>query len=275
MTRPLFVFVVVSMLATSCLHSTQRQDTAATAKLAQIDQSRSAWHTSRGPRQAVEYARAVHDALQSGAYRVAPRRWETDLPDSIKALDLATVTAGGDAAQLVAWRAVLLGDNAQPAEALQEFKRSLSIGPTYLAAAGLASYHAQTGDLESLHAVCSTTAPALSDSDRYDLMVACQHASNALTEEAGLPWASAADLEWYRAERERRRQRAEVEAQAAREKQQEDLSARRDQMMVNKMCREECAETASRCYANCNSIGYKACAYGCESREKQCRQTCE
>ncbi len=274
MTRLPPVLIFVALLATSCLPATNR-DTAATAQLARIDQSRSAWHTSRGPRQAVEFARAVHDALAAGAYRVDPRRWERDLPESIKALDLAASIAGGDAAQLVAWRAVRLGDNGQPAEALQEYRRSLSIGPTYLAAAGLAAYHGQSGDLPSLHTVCSSAAPELSDADRFDLMETCQRASKALTEEAGLPWASSADLEWYRAEQERRRQLAAAEAQAVRDKAKQDLGARREQMEVNKMCRDECSETESRCYASCGSVAYRACAYGCESRAKQCRQSCK
>ncbi|HUQ06540.1 MAG TPA: hypothetical protein VM261_28750 [Kofleriaceae bacterium] len=269
------ILIALVVLASSCLPSSRPQDGAATTQLTRIDQMHAEWLSSNGPRQAVAYARAVHEAVLSGAYRAQPTRWEADLPASIAALDEASAGAGADAAQLVAWRAVLLADNAQPDEAFAELTRSLSIGPTYLAAAGLAAHHGQAGAIDAVHAVCAETAPRLADDERFDLMAVCQEASNALTEEAGLPWASAEELVWYRAERERRRQAEAAEADAAHKRTQDDVGTRRDQMMVGKMCRDECAETASRCYADCGSVAYKACSFGCESREKQCRRTCE
>jgi hypothetical protein len=270
------LIVAITLAVTSCLPSTKSpRDTAAGAQLAQIDGARAAWLNDNGPRQAVDYARAVHEALGAGAYDLKPYRWGTDLPGSIAALDQAIPNAGADAARLVAWRAVLLSDNAQPEEARQEYERSLAIGPTYLAGAGLAAYHGRAGHLDAVHAVCARTAPQLGDDERFDLMEVCQRSSNALTDEAGLPWASAEDLAWYRAERERRRQVAAAEELAARQRKRDDVRERRDQMMVDKMCRDECAETARRCYADCGSVAYKACAYGCESRETQCRSTCK
>jgi hypothetical protein len=245
------------------------------ARLASIDGARAAWMSNHGPRQAVAYARAVHEALGAGAYQADPHRWRTDLPDSIQALDQATAVAGADAAQLVAWRAVLLADNAQPDDALNEYERSLALGPTYLAAAALAAYHGRAGRPDRVHAVCGETVARLTvDAERFDLMAACQQASNALTEETGLPWATPEQLAWYRAERQRRQQIAAAEADAARARQQDDLRARRDQMLVGKLCREECTDTASRCYADCGDIARDACSYGCESSEEQCLRRC-
>lgn len=277
MTRSSFVLLVaVALVPVACLSSSQRaHDTAAGAQLARIDTARTAWLNSNGPRQAVDYARAVHEALAAGAYRAQPYRWGTDLPESIRALDLAAPMAGPDAAQLVAWRGVLLADNAQPAEALQEYERSLSLGPTYLAAAALAAHHGRSGRVDAVHAVCGSTAPKLADAERFELMAACHQASNALSEESGLPWASPEQLAWFRAERGRRAQVAAAEAEAARQRQQDDVRAKRDQMLVDRMCRDECAETASRCDADCGSVAYEACAYGCESREERCLQSCK
>lgn len=277
MTRTAYALLVaVALLPVACLSSSQRaHDVAAGSQLARIDTARNAWLHSNGPRQALDYARAVHEALAAGAYQVQPYRWGTDLPESIKALDLAAPMAGHDAALLVAWRAVLLADNAQPAEALQEYERSLALGPTYLAAAALAAHQGRSGRIDAVHAVCSSTAPKLADTERFDLMVACHQASNAITEESGLPWASPEELGWFRAERARRAQMAVAQADAARQQQQDDVRAKRDQMMVDRMCRDECAETASRCDANCGSVAYEACSYGCESREKHCLQSCK
>lgn len=277
MTRSSFALLVfIALVPVACLSSSQRAyDTGAGTQLARIDTARTAWLSSNGPRQAADYARAVHEALATGAYSAQPYRWGTDLPESIKALDLAAPMAGADAAQLVAWRAVLLADNAQPVEALQEYERSLSLGPTYLAAAALAAHQGRSGRIDAVHAVCGATAPKLADAERFDLMAVCHQASNALTEEAGLPWASPEELAWFRAERGRRAQMAAAEAEAARQRQQDDVRAQRDQMMVDRMCRDECAETASRCYSDCGSVAYKACSYGCESREKQCLQSCK
>ena len=277
MTRTALALVLaVALVPAACLSTSQRaQDKAADAQLARIDTARSAWMNSNGPRQAVDYARAVHEALAAGAYNAQPYRWGTDLPESIKALDLAAPAAGPDAAQLVAWRAVLLADNAQPAEALAEYERSLAIGPTYIAASALAAHHGRSGRIDAVHTVCGGTAPKLAHAERFDLMAACHQASNALTEEAGLPWASAEELAWFRAERERRAQVAVAQAEAARQREQDDVRARRDQMLVDRMCRDECAETASRCDADCGSVAYEACSYGCESREKQCLQACK
>jgi hypothetical protein len=268
-------FFVLLVIAASCLPSSRPANHAATTQLARIDQMHAQWLANRGPRQAVAYARAVHDAVLTGAYQAQPTRWEADLPASIAALDDASASAGADAAQLVAWRAVLLADNAQPEEALAELTRSLSLGPTYLAAAELAVHHGRAGTIDAVHAVCRETAPALAEGERFDLMAVCQQASNALTDEAGLPWATPEELAWYRGEHERRRQVEAAEADAARQRAQDDVRARRDQMVVGKLCRDECAETASRCYAGCGSVAYKACSFGCESRETQCRRACE
>jgi len=248
----------------------------ATTQLARIDAARATWTTSMGPRQAVEYARAVHDAVAAGAYRANPFRWGTDLPGAIQALDGATPTAGSDAGLLVAWRAVLLADNAQPDDAVREYERSLSIGPTYLAAAALAAYYGRSGRVDQVHAVCGATVPRLTDdSERFDLMSACYQASNALSEEAGLPWASPEQLAWYRGERARRQQAAVTAANATRQKEQSELRDRRDQMIVGKLCREECNEKAARCYAGCGDVARNACEYGCRSREDRCLRACE
>lgn len=261
----------------ACLSSAARDPAAgaAAAQLAQIDRARVAWQTTAGPRQAVDYARAVHEALAAGAYRVDPHRWGVDLPDSIRALDQAAARAGGDEAHLVAWRGLLLADNAQPDDAAREFARSLALGPTALAAAGLATHHGRRGELAQLHAVCGEAAPRLVDGERFDLMVRCAEASNALSEEAGLPWASPDDLAWFRAERERRAQLAAAQAQAERAREREDLAARRDQMMVGQMCRDACAEELDRCYARCGNVARDACATGCQHRERVCREDCD
>ncbi|MBE7452820.1 MAG: hypothetical protein HS111_29255 [Kofleriaceae bacterium] len=139
MSKLTWLALIAPGLALVALLSSAARDPAAgaaAAQLAQIDRARVAWQTTAGPRQAVDYARAVHEALAAGAYRVDPHRLGVDLPDSIRALDQATARAGGDEAHLVAWRGLLLADNAQPDDAAREFARSLALGPTALAAAG-------------------------------------------------------------------------------------------------------------------------------------------
>jgi hypothetical protein len=271
--RALLIALVASI---SCFSSPSRTAPAAPSQLARIDAARAAWTSSPGARQAVDYARSVHDALGAGAYQADPFRWQQDLPGAIGALDAATLQAGGDAAQLVAWRAVLLGDNAQPTDAVREYERSLELGPNYVAAAGLVGYYGRGGRVADVHAVCGETVRQLRDErERFDLMAACLQASNALTEESGMPWATADELAWFRAERARQQQVAAAEADATRQRELDDVRAERDRRMVGRLCRDECADTVDRCYADCGDVARDACEYGCKSREDRCLRECK
>jgi len=235
-----------------------------------VARARADAHHVAGARQAEAYADAVHRAYLAGAYKNKPSDLQADVIDAITILDHATGGAGGEAALLVAWRGVLFADFGKPAEALAELKRSFDMAPNELAAKNLVLVYGAANKPDEVGRICAATAPTIRiDDDKLAFIEHCRKNMNAITPEGEMAWMSSELVAWYQAENARRLG-AEIEAEQARERRQQE-----EQRVVRQteQCAATCKEDGLTCQNDC--YGDKECEDRCVEINHACLDRCE
>jgi len=150
-----------------------------------------------GPRQAQEFAVAVHAAHQAGDYQANPAQGEADASEVVLVIDRALPSAGVDAPTLVAWRALMLLDLGRADDALAELERSFALGPNQTAGAVLVDVYGSANRPERVAPICAQLVPTLrSDDDKLDLIARCRRSMNALSPEGEMAWMSPELVAW-------------------------------------------------------------------------------
>jgi hypothetical protein len=148
----------------------------------------------------------------------------TLVDEAVKCLDMATEANPEEAPDLLARKGELLleaGQNDLGATALHD---SIEIRPTLRAFTRLAKFYKTQNKTAEIEALCKKTLPAMkSDESRYAVIDDCLKSSGAVTTDAGLRWASAKDISFYKARRKELEARlAAAKQQRAKEEQKEE-----------------------------------------------------
>lgn len=229
-----------------------------------------------GPRQALDYALAVHAAHREGDYRKDPARGVAEAGDAIATLDRAIPSAGVDAPTLVAWRAILLLDQDRPADALSELERSFALGPNRTAADLLVMVYGGRNQPERVGEVCRQMVAALTDDDdRLTMIATCRKNMNAVSPAGEMAWMPPELVAWYQAENARRLGAAIEAEQAAAERERFELSVVREMEQCSATCKERgltcqnrCRPGDELCLDRCVEINH-ACLDRCEAAARQ------
>ena len=183
-----------------------------------------------GASEASDFASHVTTFFTQGVAKRRPVP-PTLVDEAVQCLDTAREAKPDDAADLLVRKGELLlaaGRNEPGAGALRE---SISIRPSLRAFAPLAKFYAAQKQAAELEVLCKRTLPAMkSDESRYAVLDDCLKYSGAATPDAGLRWAPAKEVSFYKARRH------ELEARLAAGKQQR---AKEEPKEPQKHCRPE------------------------------------
>jgi hypothetical protein len=244
-------------------------------RLQRVQQSREQARVP-GPRQAQEFAVAVHAAHQAGDYKANPQVGAADASEAIAVIDRALPSAGVDAPTLVAWRALMLLDLDRADDALAELERSFALGPNQTAALVLVDVYGGANRPDRVGPICARMVPALrDDDDKLDFIARCRRNMNALSPEGEMAWMSPELIAWYQGENARRLG-AEIDAENARaERERYEQSVVRSMEQCSATCKEQglycqndCPRYDQQCDDNCVEINH-ACLDRCEARARQ------
>ena len=248
---------------------------AAQLRQQRVQQSRAAAQVA-APRQAQEFAMAVHAAHRAGDYKANVALGVADASEVVAVIDRALPQAGVDAPTLVAWRGLMLLDLERANDALAELERSVAMGPNQLAGEVLVDVYGAANRPERVGPICAAMVPALrDDDDKLSFIARCRRNMNALSNEGEMAWMSPELITWYQAENARRLG-AEIDAMNARaERDRYEQSVVRSMEQCTASCKEQglycqndCPRYDQQCDSNCVEINH-ACLDRCEARARQ------
>jgi hypothetical protein len=239
-------------------------------RLQHVEQARVSAAQRPGPRQAQEFARAVHDANRAGDYRTRAEVLTADTAQAIATIDRALQVAGPDGALLIAWRGLMFVDRDQPHDGLAEFERSFAMTPNLLAGSILIPVYGGANDPAKVGATCTRLLDVLTDADeRLDTIATCRENMNAVSPAGEMAWMSPALVAWYQGENARRLG-AEIDADNAR-----IARDQREQQVVRQteQCAATCKESGLRCQNRCYNDS--DCEQRCVEINHACLDRCE
>ena len=176
-----------------------------------------------GASEASDFASHVTMLYSQGVAKRRPPA-PTLVDEAVQCLDRAREAEPDRAADLLLRKGELLlaaGRNAPGAGALRE---SMATRPNLRAFALLSKFYAEQKQAAELEALCKKTLPAMkSDENRYAVLDDCLKYSGAATPEAGLHWAHAKEISFYKA------RHRDLEARLAAAKQRAKEEAKEDQ----------------------------------------------
>jgi len=156
----------------------------------------------------------------SARHPVAP----TLIDEAVECLARAKEAHPDDAADLLVRKGELLLAADRKEAGVDALRESIAIRPALRAFTPLAKFYAAEKRSADLTALCKRTLPGMkSDESRYAVLDDCFKSSGAATPEAGLAWAPAKEVSFYKARR--RDLEARLEA-AKRQRAKEDESAK-------------------------------------------------
>lgn len=253
---PILALVTVPVLASLAACSLSPQTKRAQA----IYDAREKANRTYTASDAIELAMAIHHAFEQGDYADNYAQLSSDVLSAQYALERVTVDGSADAPIVIAWRGVMYEDTGRVTQAREEYRRSMNLRPTFLAASKLVPLHGTFHDADNVVDVCKRTYPTLTKVDtQLALIEACtKELARLVPKEQTLAWLDPQSAAWYQREIDRRAKQALADQEVRR---------------VRKERAEKVAAYVQRCSSQCHDDGV-TCQTKC-TRDSVCNERCE
>lgn len=220
---------------------------------------------------AIELAMAIHHAFEQGDYASNYAQLSSDVLSAHYALERVMNYTPENTPTVLAWRGVMYEDTGRVTQAREEYRRSMELRPTFLAATKIVPLHGTFHDADSVVDVCKRTYPTLTEVDKQVALieVCTKELARLVPKEQLLAWLDPQSAAWYHRELERRAKQAlaEQEARRVRKERAEKVAA------YVQRCSSTCHDDGVSCQARCSHDS--VCNERCERGYNTCVDNCE